>query len=177
MLSREWAISVYSIRCHQTKSQNGVRSPTSAYGYMPIGQHTTWVFWNIIEMTSKSMVVVSVRILGTTRGSTVRVLSGDQRIQHGFQAWGDSIDVSYPYVRMNSIWLSDSSNWAWPVCDSLSELINTHGGSRGGCNVWAGELLLTCKAFDFRSATPGWAHNVAVDRAGHQLCSENVSGL
>jgi hypothetical protein len=38
-------------------------------------------------------------------------LLGDQRIQHVFKARGGSIDVSYPHVGMDSIWLSDSPNW------------------------------------------------------------------
>jgi len=50
------------------------------------------------------------RIHGAT-GWTVWALSGDQQIQHVFKAREASIDVSYPHVGMDSIWLSDSPNW------------------------------------------------------------------
>jgi len=76
-------------------------------------------------MFSIVIVVGILRIHGTTRGWTVWALSGDQRIQHVFEACGDSIDVSYPHVGMDVIWLSDSPNWVWQVRDSLSELICT----------------------------------------------------
>jgi len=75
------------------------------------------------------------RIHGATGGWTVWALSGDERIQHVFKVRGGSIDVSYPHAGMDSIWLSDNPNWVWQVCDSLSELIRTHGGSRGGRTV------------------------------------------
>jgi len=44
-------------------------------------------------------------------GWTVWALSGDQRIQHVFKARRGSIDVSYPPVGLDVIWLSDSPNW------------------------------------------------------------------
>ena len=50
------------------------------------------------------------RIHGAT-GWTVWALLGDQWIQHVFKARRGSIDVSYPHVGMDIIWLSDSPNW------------------------------------------------------------------
>jgi hypothetical protein len=64
-----------------------------------------------MEMISIAMVVGILRIHGTTGGWIVWVLSADQRIQHVFKARGGSIDVSYPQVGKDSIWLSDSHNW------------------------------------------------------------------
>ena len=84
------------------------------------------------------MIVFVARILrmhGATGGGTVWALPGEQRIPYVLNARGDSIDVSYPHVGMDSIWLSDRPNWVWEVCDSVSELICTHGGSRGGRTV------------------------------------------
>jgi len=52
------------------------------------------------------------------------------------------------------IWLSDSPNWVWKVCDVLSDLIRTHGASHAGCTLWAGELASTCKAFDVWLCNP-----------------------
>ena len=70
-------------------------------------------------------------ILGAT-GWTPCPRWGDQRIQHVFKPRGGSIDVSYPHVAIDCIWLSDSPNWVWQVYDSLNELIRTHGGSGSG---------------------------------------------
>jgi hypothetical protein len=53
----------------------------------------------------------NLQIHGATGGWTVWALSGDRRIPYVFNARGDSIDVSYPHVGMDSIWLSDSPNW------------------------------------------------------------------
>jgi len=36
-----------------------------------------------------------------------------------------------PTWEWTVIWLSDTPNWASQVCDTVSELIRTHGGSRG----------------------------------------------
>jgi hypothetical protein len=47
------------------------------------------------------------RIPGAT-GWTVWAASQDQQIKHVSKARGDSIDVSYPYLGMDRIWLSDS---------------------------------------------------------------------
>jgi len=105
----------------------------------------TWFLW----LQWWCLFVAGILWIHGATGWTVWALSGDQRIQHVFKARGGSIDVSYPHVGMDSIWLSDSPNWVWQVCDSLSERIRTHGGSRGGRTVWAGELVSTCKAFDF----------------------------
>jgi len=68
-------------------------------------------FRNTMVMISISIVVGILRIHGTTGGWTVWALSGDQRIQHVLKVHGGSIDVSYPHVGMDSIWLSDSPNW------------------------------------------------------------------
>jgi len=60
------------------------------------------------------MIVFVARILrmhGATGGGTVWALPGEQRIPYVLNARGDSIDVSYPHVGMDSIWLSDRPNW------------------------------------------------------------------
>jgi hypothetical protein len=69
-----------------------------------------------------------------------------------------------PTWEWTVIWLSDSHNWVCQVCDSLSELIRTHGGSRGEYTVsWSDRnylgtrpeiLASTCKAFGFWLCEP-----------------------
>ena len=76
---------------------------------MPIRSHMKRVFRNAVEM-----IILCSRdseINGATGGWTVWALSRDQLIQHVFKARGGSIDVSYPHVGMDCIWLSDSPNW------------------------------------------------------------------
>jgi len=124
---------LYSILSN--KSTKADISPTSKYRYVPIWWHTMRVFRNIMAMISISIPIV-VRILeiqGTTRGWTVWGLLGGQRIQNVFKACGGLIDVLYPNMEMDVVWLSDSlnrvreethwlsdsPNWAWWVRDSL----------------------------------------------------------
>jgi len=64
-----------------------------------------------MKVISISIVLGILRIHGTTGGSTVWALSGHERIEHEFKAHRGSIDVSYPQVGMDSIWLSDSPDW------------------------------------------------------------------
>jgi len=66
---------------------------------------------NPMDMMSFSIVVGILRIHGTTGEWTVCALSGDRRIQPVLKARGGSIDVSYPHVGMDGIWMSDSPNW------------------------------------------------------------------
>ena len=73
-------------------------------------------------------------IHGATGGWTIWALSGDQRIQLVLKAWRFNWCVVSPRAN-GRYWLSDSPNWVWQVCDSLSELIRTHGGSRGEYTV------------------------------------------
>jgi len=131
---------------------------TSEHWYEPIQWHTKRIIRNTMEIISISIVVGILRIHGTTGGWTIWALSGDQRLHHVFKAHRGSIDVSYPHVGMECIWLSESPNWVWQVRDSLSELIRTTGGSHGGRTVWAGDrdclgtnpriLASTCNAFE-----------------------------
>jgi len=119
------------------------------------------------------------RIYGATGGWTVWALSGDQRIAHVLKIRKE-IQLMYRIPRCEwtlfacqtvpigwgkvIIWLSDSPNWAWEVCDLLSELTRTHGGSHGEYTViWSdrnylgtrpGILASTCKAFDFCLCNP-----------------------
>ena len=115
------------------------------------------------------------RIHGAT-GWTVWALSGDQQIQHLFKARRGSIDVSYPHVGMDCIWLSVSPNWVWHVRDSLNELSSTSGDSCSGRAVsW--RIIVDLQSIRLMALwTPGWAEEVAVDRAGHQVCPGNVPG-
>jgi len=94
-------------------------------------------------------------------------------------------------VGTDSIWLSDSPNWVWQVCDSLSEIIHTPGGSRGGRTAWAGKLASTSKAFNFwlcnarvsgRGGTgpgrpSGMPREYTCIKAREAACSEGGSGI
>ena len=99
---------------------------------VPIGFHTKRVFSNTIEMISISIGVGSVRIHGTTARLTVWVLWGYQLIQNVLMACGGSIQLSYLYLEMDDIWLSDSPTRVCQVHDLLCEPLCTHGGSHGG---------------------------------------------
>jgi len=165
--------------------------PQQANTDVPIRWYTKRVFRNTMEMISMSIVLQILRIHGTTGGWTIWALSGDQRIQHVLMAHGGSIEVSYPYIGMDDIWLSDSTNWVWQACDSLSEPIHTFGGSCGGRTVRASESVSSCKAFDFWLCNPrvsgrggcGPARQLGMPRectwitAREQACSEGGGGL
>jgi len=130
-LWRQRAICANPILFRQTSRRKRINRPranTDISLYDGIRRGSLWLRWWCL------FVAGILRIYGAT-GWTVWALSGDQRIQHVFKAQRGSIDESYPHVGMDSIWLSDSPNWGWQVCDSLSELIRTHGGSRGGYTV------------------------------------------
>jgi len=164
---------------YSISSNIGKRANTVMRSYDGIRTWFLWLQW-------WCLFVAGILWIHGATGWTVWALSGDQRIQHEFKARGGSIDASYPHVGMDSIWLSDSPNWVWQVCDSLSECICTHGGSRGGRTVWAGELVSTCKAFDFWLCNPsvsgrggsgpgspsGMPRECTWITAGEETCSE-----
>jgi len=105
-------------------------------------------------MISISIVVGIVRIHGTTGGWTVWALSRDQGIEHVFNARGGSFDVSYPHVGMHITGCP-----TLPIgCDKFvicwASIFIQIGGSRGRHTVWAGELVSTCKVFDFWLCNP-----------------------
>jgi len=164
IIVRSKAICANSILLRQINSTKADQSPTSKYAYVPLWWHPKRVFRNTLEMIQISIVVGILRIHGTTGWWTVWALSGDQRIPHVFKARRGSIDVSYPHMEMDGIWLSESPNWVWQVCDSLSELIRTTGGSHSGRTVWAADrdclgtspriLASTCNAFGLCLCNP-----------------------
>jgi hypothetical protein len=64
---------------------------------VPIRRYMKRVFRITVEM----FIVAGILRIHGAPGWTVWALSGDQRIQHVFNAQRGSIDVSYTHVRMN----------------------------------------------------------------------------
>lgn len=58
--------------------------------------------------------------------------------------------MSYPHMEMDSMRLSHSPDWVGKLCDSLNEIICTHGGSHGGYTLSAEELETTGELSDIQ---------------------------
>ena len=165
----ERAICTNSIQFHRTYTNKRIWicADTMAYEEGFLGIQWRWFVF----------VARILRILRATGWWTVRALSAEPRIPHLFKAQRGSIDVSYLHVGMDGYLvvsqsqLGVTSTWfaEWACLYIWWHPPWTH------CVRWTISIDLQ-KHSTFGSATPGWAEEVVVHRAGHQVCPGNVPG-